>query len=164
MMESKEPPVPEYRKTGTGAELYSTIRINASPERIWAVLTDLPRYPVWNPFIRRIKGELTEGHRLTVELQPSGSSGMTIRPVFLKVDVTRELRWKGHLFISGLFDGEHIFEIRPLDNQSSLFIQREIFSGLLLPLFEGMLKGGTARGFAEMNKALKEQAEGSVPE
>jgi hypothetical protein len=161
-MKSGEPPVSEYRKTDTGAELYSTIWINATPDRIWAVLTNLPRYPAWNPFIRRIEGELIEGHRLTVELRPSGSSGMTIRPVLLDVDATRELRWKGRLFIRGLFDGEHIFEIRPLDNQSSLFIQREIFSGLLLPLFEGMLKGGTARGFAEMNKALKEQAESTV--
>lgn len=162
MMASSE--LPEYRKTGTGSELSSRILINAPPERIWAVLTDLPRYPAWNPFIRRIEGELTSGHRLTIVLRPSGSSGMTIHPFLLKVDPARELRWKGHLFISGLFDGEHIFEIRPLDNHSSLFIQREVFSGLLLPLFETMLKGGTARGFAEMNKALKEQAEGAVPE
>jgi hypothetical protein len=38
-------------------------------------------------------------------------------------------------------------------------VQREFFSGLLLPLFTGMLKDGTARGFARMNTAQKERSE-----
>ena len=84
---------------------------------------------------------------------------MTIRPVLLKVDPLRELRWKGHLFFSGLFDGEHVFEIRPEGAGRCRFVQREIFSGLLLSLFTRMLKNGTARGFADMNAALKERAE-----
>jgi hypothetical protein len=155
---------PEYRKTGSGGELYSEIEIRSSSGRIWEILTDFSWYPEWNPFIRSIRGDLVPGGHITVQLRPPNSAGMTIRPVLLRVDQPRELRWRGHLFLRGLFDGEHIFEIRPLGNQSSLFIQREIFSGLLLPLFEGMLKGGTARGFAEMNVALKERAEGTVPE
>ncbi|PKG32839.1 SRPBCC domain-containing protein [Methanoregula sp.] len=153
---------PEYRRKGSGGELYSEIAIRSTPERIWEILADFSRYPEWNPFIRSIRGDLVPGGNITAELRPPGSAGMTIRPVLVKVDPPQELRWKGHLLITGLFDGEHVFEIRPLDNQSSLFIQREIFSGILLPLFETMLKGGTARGFAEMNKALKEQAEGTV--
>jgi hypothetical protein len=155
---------PEYRRTASGGELYSEIEIRSSPDRIWEILTDLSRYPEWNPFIRSIRGDLVPGGHVIAELWPPGSAGMIIRPVLIRVDPARELRWRGHLFLHGLFDGEHIFEIRPLDNQSSLFIQREIFSGLLLPLFEGMLKGGTARGFADMNVALKERAEGTVPE
>ena len=154
---------PEYRRTASGGELYSEIEIRSSPERIWEILTDFPHYPEWNPFIRGIRGELVEGGRITAELRPPGSAGMTIRPVLLKAEPLREIRWIGHLFFSGLFDGEHVFEIRPEGTGRCRFVQREIFSGLLLPLFKEMLKGDTARGFAEMNKALKEQAESTVP-
>ncbi len=153
----------EYRRTPSGGELYSEIEIRSSPERIWEILTDFSRYPEWNPFIRSIRGDLVKGGRIIAELRPPGSKGMTIRPVLLKADPPNEIRWKGHLVIRGLFDGEHIFEIRPEGTGRCRFIQREIFSGLLLPLVTRMLKGGTAHGFAEMNKALKERAEGPVP-
>jgi len=99
------------------------------------------------------------GGPITAELRPPGSAGMTIRPVLVKVDPPRELRWRGHIFFSGLFDGEHVFEIHPEDTGRCRFVQREIFSGDLLPLFTRMLKGSTARGFADMNAALKERAE-----
>lgn len=154
---------PEYRRTATGAELYSEVEIHASPGRIWEILTDFSHYKEWNPFIRSIGGDLVEGGHLTAELRPPGSAGMTIRPVLLKAEHPREIRWKGHLFFSGLFDGEHVFEILPEGTGRCRFVQREIFSGLLFPLLTPMLKGGTARGFAAMNAALKERAEGTIP-
>jgi hypothetical protein len=62
--------------------------------------------------------------------------------------------------IPGLFDGEHILEINPIEGGKSVrFVQRENFSGLFLPFLSGMLRNDTAQGFVEMNKALKERAE-----
>lgn len=116
-------------------------------------------YPSWNPFIRSVQGIAIEGETLTVDLRPSGSTGMKIHPVLVKVFPNRELRWVGHLLVRGLFDGEHIFEIKPLGDTRCLFIQHEYFSGLLLPLLENMLKKDTARGFVEMNEALRSRAE-----
>lgn len=157
MTEVQHPP--EYRKSERGGELWSAIEISATPERVWELLTAFSTYPDWNPFIRNIRGDLVEGGQITADLRPSGSAGMTIRPVLLTVNLPHELRWKGHLLFQGLFDGEHVFEIRPLEEHRSLFIQHEYFSGLLLPLFTRLLKEGTARGFFAMNKALKERAE-----
>lgn len=155
----EHPSPPEYRKSGNTAELYSGIRIRATPGRIWDILTDFRQYPEWNPFIRTIEGNLIEGAGIMADLRPQGGFGMTIRPVITKVIPERELRWMGHLFIRGLFDGEHVFEILPADGESCLFVQQEYFSGLLLPLLETSLKNGTARGFDAMNRALKARAE-----
>jgi hypothetical protein len=150
---------PEYRKSGESAELHSQIEIHAPSERIWEILSDFRNYPDWNPFIRSIRGNLAEGEWITADLRPSGATGMTIRPVLLRVIPERELRWRGHLFVRGLFDGEHVFEIRPQGDGTCLFVRHEYFSGLLVPLLENMLKTDTARGFVGMNEALKARAE-----
>ena len=140
-------------------ELRSEIEIEASAERVWQLLADFPSFPQWNPFIRKATGNIRVGERLEVNIQPSGASAMTFRPTVLKVEPNRELRWLGLLLISRLFDGEHIFTIEPLGEGRVRFTQREVFTGLLVPLFARGLDTDTRRGFEEMNLALKTRAE-----
>jgi len=140
-------------------ELRSEIEIQASPDRVWQLLTDFSSFPQWNPFIRRASGSANLGEKLEVIIQPSGASAMTFRPTVLKAEPQRELRWLGHLLIPGLFDGEHIFTIESLGPNRVRFTQREIFTGLLVPLFGRSLDKDTQRGFEEMNQALKVKAE-----
>jgi hypothetical protein len=143
-------------------ELHSQIEINASAERVWGILTDFASYPQWNPFIRRIIGELKVGERLEVRLEPPDSRGMTLRPTVLSAEPHRQLRWLGHLLVPGLFDGEHTLATEPLDENRVRFVQHEVFKGVLVPLVARSL-ANTLRGFEEMNGALKEQAE-ALPE
>jgi hypothetical protein len=140
-------------------ELRSEIEIQASAERVWQLLTDFASFPRWNPFIRRASGNVLVGERLEVNIQPSGARGMIFRPTVLKAEPNRELRWLGHFLVSGLFDGEHIFTIEPLGTNRARFIQREIFTGLLVPILARGLDTDTRRGFEEMNLALKVRAE-----
>jgi len=49
--------------------------------------------------------------------------------------------------------------IQPLEENRVRFVQREVFRGLLVPLFSRSLDNNTQRGFEEMNHALKERAE-----
>ena len=83
---------------------------------------------------------------------------MVIRPKILKVDPLRELRWLGRLYLPWLVDGEHALIIEASNGTSVKFIQREKFTGLLVPFAGGILHD-TQRGFEEMNKALKRRAE-----
>jgi hypothetical protein len=140
-------------------EIHTEIEIDAPAERVWRVLTDFAAYPEWNPFVRRGEGEVKVGARLHVFIQPSGGKGMSFRPRVRVADPGRELRWLGHLWVAGLFDGEHSFLIEPLGEGRVRFIQRERFGGLLLPLLWKMLDRETRRGFEEMNRALKLRCE-----
>jgi hypothetical protein len=140
-------------------ELHSQIEIEAPAERVWQVLTDFAAYPEWNPFIRRVNGRPEVNEQLVVRMRPSGTKGMTFRPTVMKAEPNRQLRWLGRLLVPGLFDGEHIFEIEELDRDRVLFIQREVFKGLLVPLLARSLDRDTQRGFEEMNRALREKAE-----
>ena len=117
-------------------ELNSEIEINASSETVWNLLTDTSKFPEWNPFIRRLSGELKVGQKLVVFMQPSGTNGMEFKPDVVKVEPNHELRWLGHLIFPGLFDGEHIFQIESLGDKRVRFHQREIFSGILVPLLK----------------------------
>jgi hypothetical protein len=140
-------------------QLDNELEINASAERVWQLLTDFASFPQWNPFIQHISGELERGAQLEVTLQPSGTHATTIRPIVLKAEPNRELRWIGRLLIPGLIDDEHIFTIEPLDAGRVRFTQREIFTGLLASFHGRSRNTDTRRGFREMGKALKLRAE-----
>jgi hypothetical protein len=137
--------------------LSSTIEITASPQQVWAVLSDLRAYPRWNPFITRIEGELQEGKTLEVELRPPGRKGMVFRPRLLSVIKDKELKWLGRLFVAGIFDGEHHFWIERMDS-GVIFHQDEVFRGVLVPL-TGSVLNRTVQGFGLMNQALKAEVE-----
>ena len=141
-------------------ELYSEIQINATPKRVWQVLTDFLTYPVWNPFVREIRGKPAAGEMLRVFLKPTGSRGMVFKPIVLVAEENREFRWLGKLLVAGLFDGEHYFRIEPIDQDRVNFVQGEKFNGILVNLFAKQLDKDTLRGFNEMNEALKKRAEG----
>jgi len=140
-------------------ELTTEIEINSTPDHVWKILTDFATFPEWNPFIRRARGELRPGGRLEVLLGASGTQARIFRPTVLAVEPNRELRWLGKLFLGGLFDGEHIFSIEPLEDQRVRLVQRERFSGLLIPFMNKLIDVDTRRGFEEMNQALKQRAE-----
>jgi hypothetical protein len=140
-------------------QLDNELEINASAERVWQLLTDFASFPQWNPFIQHVRGELKRGAQLEVTLQPSGTRATAIRPIVLKTEPNRELRWIGRWLIPGLLDDEHIFTIEPLDAGRVRFTQREIFTGLLASFHGRSRNTDTRRGFREMGKALKLRAE-----
>jgi len=142
-------------------ELRTEIEIQASPASIWTVLVDFARYPEWNPFIPQISGELTVGSELDLVIAPPDSSEMHFRPTLLTVTPNEELRWRGKLFVKGLFDGEHFFRLVEISNGRTRFVHGENFSGLLVKLFRRTLTQ-TARGFVFMNQALKRRVEATA--
>lgn len=71
---------------------------------------------------------------------------MTFKPLVTRVLPPRELRWLGRLLLPGLFDGEHIFEIEAVKKDGVRFVQRECFSGILVPLLWRSLDKNTWQG------------------
>lgn len=143
-------------------QLHSDIVIEASPSRVWEVVSDFAAYPAWNSFIRRIAGQVSAGSRLEVDLRPPGGRGMTMRPTLLVAEPERELRWIGSVGIPGIFDGEHAFCIDSISTNRVRFIQEERFSGVLAPFILRFIRESTLQGSAAMNRALKARAEGTV--
>ena len=107
-------------------------------------------------------GDVRVNKKIEVRIEPPDASGMTFKPNVLSFDKNIGFRWLGHLFFPGLFDGEHIFELRDNGNGTTTFIQREQFKGILVPLLKKMLDNNTRRGFEAMNNALKDRVENNI--
>jgi hypothetical protein len=135
-------------------QIKTSITINADKEIVWNVLTKVVDYPKWNPFIKSISGRLKVGNQLIVKIE-----GMTFRPIVLTLDEKKELKWLGHLWFKGLFDGEHQFKLIDKKNGTTHFEQNERFSGVLVKLFYKQLEKSTKEGFERMNKELKKRVE-----
>ncbi len=140
-------------------EIKTEITIKASPKKIWTILANFEKYPEWNPFVKSIKGAASVGQKIVARIEPPGAKGMLFKPRVLAFVPNKEFRWMGNLWMPGLFDGEHIFELMDNGNGTSTFIQREKFKGVFVPLFKKMLDVNTVNGFNQMNQKLKELAE-----
>lgn len=137
------------------------IDIDAPPAVVWGQLADTPAYGDWNPFVRRLSGELTEGAKLTAEIAPPGGRAMTFKPTVLVAEEGRELRWLGRFLVPGLFDAEHSFRLEELPGGRTRFTQAERFRGLLVGPARATLER-TRLGFEQMNGALKQRAEAAA--
>lgn len=146
------------------AHIRTTIEIGATSDRVWRILTDFARYPEWNRTFRFADGHTRTGERLDLTVLSGNSRETRFRPVLLRAEKNREFRWRGSLLLTGIFDGEHIFELEPSGEGGTRFDHSEIFSGILIPIIRRELETNTRRAFESFNRALKRRAEdGSSP-
>jgi hypothetical protein len=138
--------------------LETEIQINASPENVWSILTNLEKYGEWNPFIIKANGKVKKGERLEVCISPPDGKEMTFKPTVKSAIENSEFSWLGRFLLPGIFDGRHIFTITKND-EGCLLLQKEEFSGALVPLIWGSMEKKTREGFDLMNIALKQRAE-----
>ncbi|WP_407557231.1 SRPBCC family protein [Winogradskyella sp. 4-2091] len=135
-------------------QIITSITINADIETVWRILTDFDNYPKWNSFIKSVSGDVKVGNQIKIKIQ-----GMTFTPTVLVRDEEKELKWLGHLWFKGLFDGEHAFKLSDNGNGTTLFEQRENFCGIFVKMLSKQIDEDTKMGFERMNAELKLHAE-----
>ena len=142
-------------------ELRTEIEIDATPETMWSILTDLDRYCEWNPFVVA-SGTIAVGAKLSNRMQPPEGRAMTIKPAVTVVEPDQIFEWLGHFGFSGVFDGRHRFELEALPAGGTRVLHSEKFQGVLVRLMRNTLDTQTKSGFEAMNAALKTQAEAAA--
>lgn len=139
--------------------LKTEVTIHAPVAEVWKNLLDFESYPKWNPFIKKVKGSGLKDEQIGIWLKIDSNKTMNIKPVVLQRRENSEFRWLGHLFIPGIFDGEHYFILEPVERGTRL-THGENFKGILSGLVLKMVGESTVRGFRAMNEALKKRVEG----
>lgn len=129
----------EYAKRGRidGAapvKACGEIRIEASVERVWEVLVDLPGWEAWAPDVRGVRLDSA----VVVDARFAWAVGGTrIKSRFAVVEPGRELTWTGTALWTKAVD-RHLLESTG-DGAMRLCLE-ESLAGALVPLFFGSAK------------------------
>ncbi|HOD16120.1 MAG TPA: SRPBCC domain-containing protein [Spirochaetota bacterium] len=139
-------------------QITTGIVIDAPADAVWAELTDFPRYPEWNPFIKKVSGEIAKGGTIEVTFHTKGSDPVVFTPTILANDPNSLFQWEGRLLMPGIFTGRHTFQLETIDAKKTRLVQKEDFNGILVLFFNF---DSTVEGFTLMNEALKKRVEGA---
>lgn len=128
--------------------------INASPETIWEILAESSSYPDWDSSMDHIEGKLALGETVKFFTKLSDQAFPVKVTVFepgMRMVLTGGMPF-------GLFKSERTHTLTPEKGGQTTFHTKEIFSGLLLPLFSKNLPDLT-KNFENFADALKKRAE-----
>jgi hypothetical protein len=129
--------------------------IHATPDRIWALLTDAAGFPRWNSTVTSIEGRIAEGQRL--KLRVPYARERVFKPRVSNVQPGRSMTWSDGM--APMFKGVRTFTLTPNGDGSTEFSMREELSGLMLPMIRGSLPD-FAPVFEKYAEDLKRAAEG----
>jgi hypothetical protein len=146
----------------------ATCEIDASPQQVWEVMLDFPRYGEWNPFVfaAELAGPLQVGAALRLRVRwndgTTAGSGEKITEL-VAPDGARAGRlvyeFTGWLPALGLVRATRVQQVDELDEPGmgrTRYSTREQFRGLLV----GFVPLAKVRdGFARHAQALKDRAE-----
>ena len=136
------------------------IEIEASPKKIWDILTDTSAYSEWHPNIWSIDGKFQHGQRLTFHMQTDAKHRDVKRNVAMGyVKSPQQMDWREGWKVPGLLQSKCTLRIEPTDNTHSQLTQEMSYSGLLLPLLSKRLEKKARQEFQTMERALKGRAE-----
>jgi hypothetical protein len=154
-------------------ETEHVVTIDAPPETVWGVLTDLDGYSTWNTYSPIAEGSLREGGVVTIEAR----LGDEVRIVDNKVtrfEPDRILCWHSMNWYEFLARGtrcrfleeaveteetENAEEAEVVGKRRTRFRHHEIMEGPLATLIEWLYRPRIEAGLVQMNADLKRAAE-----
>ena len=109
----------------------ASIVIRAPVERIWSLLTDAERYPMWNSTVERISGRIAPGEKIAVYTKMTAGRAFPVSVT--EFSANRRMVWSGGLPL-GLFTGQRTFTLRQATDGCIEFVMHEEFRGPLARL------------------------------
>jgi hypothetical protein len=154
----KESESPRAVKTASTFRMTCSITrtIHASPERLWALLTDAPGFSRWNSTVTRIGGKVALGEKLAIEVP--AAPGRTFKPKVTEFEPGARMVWSDGA--APMFKGVRTYTLEAAGDGATKFSMTEVFSGVMLPLIRGSLPD-FAPVFETYAADLKREAERS---
>jgi hypothetical protein len=128
--------------------------INASPERVWELLTDARSYSDWNPAVVSIDGTIAAGEKIKLV---SIVSPRTFTLKVAELSPPHRMVWADGMPL-GLFKGERTYTLTPVGDGATEFSMVEEFTGPLAPLITKSIPDMT-ESFDKFADGLKIAAE-----
>lgn len=140
-------------------EIRTEVKIAAPARKVWSILTAFDRWKEWNPIINQVSGTAALGSKLSVTMRgPGGKDGPKYMPVVTNFEEPKLFRWRGKMMSGFLFTNDKVFQLEETGSGTRL-IHKELFSGMLVPLFWRKLNEHVPSMLKSMNEALKRTVE-----
>ena len=129
--------------------------IAASPEAVWAVLSDGASWPSWDSGVDAVEGRIAMGE--TIKIRSQAAPGRAFPVKVTRFEPPAHLRFSGGMPL-GLFRGVRTYELSNGTKDHVTFRMREEYSGPLLRLiWRSMPDLGPS--FERFARGLKQRAE-----
>jgi uncharacterized protein YndB with AHSA1/START domain len=129
------------------------VEIPASRDAVWAVLTDFPAYPAWNPFTREVRCDGTIGSpvRMKVDL---GWAGVTRQKEILRELAPYRIVWTMEVGADALIGAKRTQELTELPGGGTRYVTIDRIFGLFSPVVGLLFNGALTAGFNGMAAGL----------
>lgn len=135
-------------------QFQTSIEIAAEPERVWQILTDLPKWTEWNKTVEKVVGIAQPGQKVTVYTKLSPGRAFPVKVT--EFTAPSRMVWTGGMPL-GLFTGQRTYRLDATPT-GTRFSMSETFSGLMAPLITKSIPD-LQPAFNEMAQCLKSKAE-----
>ena len=140
-------------------EVRTEIIIDAPPAKVWSVLADINKWHEWSPIINQSSGTASIGSKIDITMAgKEGKDGPQYSPKITEIEDAKYFRWRAHMMAGFIFTNDKVFELEEAEGGTKL-VHKELFSGLLAPVFCGKMEEGVPPMLNAMNKALKDLVE-----
>ncbi len=132
--------------------------IDASPERVWAVLTDLQAYPDWNPFTRQVRTTLRPGDPVRMQVWMGRRVRLWQTETVRVVQPPERLVWALDIGADWLIWARREQTLTVVEG-GTLYRTVDEIGGLLAPLVNLLFGRSLDRGFRGVADGLRERLE-----
>ncbi len=133
--------------------VHHEIVIQASPEEVWAVLSDTDAYPAWNPVLIPQEGTFTEGANIVYEFKQDASTSSTIPATVKQIIPNELLNQNGGLPVVLTYNHKYI--LQPEGAQTRVIIHED-YRGIGVNFWN---PAPVEEAYGRLNEALKQRVE-----
>lgn len=137
-------------------QYHTTIEIEAPVAQVWQHLTNFKAYPIWNPLVGELTGDLRQGGKISTYIVPLGK---IYRPKVLEWKENKALVWQGVQGAKFLMAGKHYYRLEAIEGSRTKLLHGEWFTGLFSWFIPKSLLNKMENAFIEHNNLLKQRVE-----
>ncbi len=141
------------------AGIHLALDIEAPISLVWEVVTDLPRYGEWNPFVVRAVSSLAVGDPIAMHVRVLPFFAQPQRETILDLAPQTRVCWGVPGHAGSPIRSRRCQEMHADGDARTRYVSDFALAGWLAPVVMTILGGRLRAGFEAMTNAVKERAE-----
>ena len=140
-------------------EIRTEVEIEATPEEVWAILSDVDGWSSWNTTVHASSGQFAQDAQMDITMKnKKGDAGPHYKPMITTCTPPFKMRWRAKMMAGFIFTNDKLIEISATESGCKV-THSELFGGLMFKMMSGAMKTGVPPILDAMNRDLKSKAE-----